>query len=1122
MDQRTGDKGYGQTDVTSNELGFELVPIQPLITVDIKNFTIYIKPTVSKLIGVNVTLKALFISEAYVSPHTMSTKIGEVLEIPIERKTHRKGSSIICSIRVYRIDETGTELTSPHLFIPLISSSFAGVHFGSIKYNGSFPFVFHTHQQLQFTINPGNVDARKFYYMIVCDDSDIVESGVVAESGVLKFSITEMLKSSSVNRSSFIRNELLINYYLESACERAGCNYLSFFSEPPPYLSTTSTYSDYCTQHLVLAYNEICKHIQLGMVMDLSTKTRVSSTTYGLADFKSTKPPQSTNINRYPAGVIRPTTEEEIRDFFPELFLFDDYKLNEVGDSMEISLPHSGDWIISSVFWKSGEDVCAADDVTFTVKKDLTLFVNLPTYVYVNETVKVVAEIFDNNPDPEQNLYRIAVRDLQRDVCTDLSDFFYTFNDDRSGYVASYGEKIIKKTFTLRFLKETDNIRIEFILLKFKFKGSLKKEFVGDIVRHNITVRQSAEAEQYLKRLIINKNFQLPFSEKLQCENCADNFIEIKTQAATGKESKLKLDVQLNSDDDIYSLEIEVSRFLKPSTQFAKTSMADVIPESSSNELNNVVFASDAIKKFATLLYEYKALKYDQNLNQQQQLEQAEELAKQLQYAFLQLLSFSNCPKQHKCGFGEYGNPDLTDNYSPILTGISTLLLCQSEAPSDIICPLLQYLMTLIDEKKQLLNDPILHILEFKSIDQNYFIEAVINQVTKDCYPYVCKCGIKGIKSMLDKLQTDLFEAPKKQLGSETIAALAYMGSATMKVVLHSKLYMEEQGYHNSYWVSSRRNATRNVVNQSNAIDSNDQKPEFDIQTDDLLLNTLALLGIDPIERFDSLVDWIQEQLDHTYQPLSALDVYFAKKLLYDYKVKNNEQLNNTDDVEESNAETILINCDGCATIEHRIESPHTVYPLPNVPRKFTITTSSLKKVRIGIKLTSTTRYRQRRSTIANGFLKLTSESVIDDANNPHTKICIQFSTFQGFAIQYVYSDLVNTSKFETYQKQLLLVDILNTVFILVQLIKLGKQAIFMAFKTKLEAEPSILDEIFINPPKYDSKLSNGVDELDLLCWNNQCSCAMATEYVQCTQCSMLTATVLNRELCLPRRFGSF
>lgn len=42
MDQRTGDKGYGQTDVTSNELGFELVPIQPLITVDIKNFTIYV------------------------------------------------------------------------------------------------------------------------------------------------------------------------------------------------------------------------------------------------------------------------------------------------------------------------------------------------------------------------------------------------------------------------------------------------------------------------------------------------------------------------------------------------------------------------------------------------------------------------------------------------------------------------------------------------------------------------------------------------------------------------------------------------------------------------------------------------------------------------------------------------------------------------------------------------------------------------------------------------------------------------------------------------------------------------------------------------------------------------
>lgn len=984
------------------------------------------------------------------------------------------------------------------------------------------------------------------------------------------------LKEDQARLLNFLDAKQLIEEFSDS-CREAGSLLLKHIKRCPELEEASSIVSELCLQEMIDSCDRITKPTS-STVCDRNSGRPCHEADFvfaGILPITKMKAPAALDMSpkqrEQSRDVMRKAREKQnektkhqrIREFFPEVWLFGDYKLGYDGKK-EITLlaPDSvTQWSISSSFWAPGDlAVCSPNSVTVTSNKKFFISAQLPKHVYVNETITALISVSAENIEQEQK-YSICLSGLERRVCGDIGA------DGERGELAysriqlSPSRKTVAKTFSLKFLSIGES-EATFTLKEENSRPGIyhcDEGVIYDKIKVKVTIAKRAETEEHFKRIILNP--EKPVNTPSVPENSKEHIlyegargqpqrdtIDYVEERSSTNPHQLHTHVHINIPDTeaVYSLTVELSKFL-PTDPVAETTRnsVDGSPVREKRGAYMRRFLSDPLSSFAAALYDFKSLRlHSNNLD----FEKMEQLETKIGSLMSEILTFSDCRGEGSCGFSEYKKPESKEERSILLSSIATSLFCEATADERIVCPAMGYIIETLNSSSLNLDDPILSQLGFStSEDRIWFMRALIARVGSDCGVYHCS---RSDRLWLKLWESFLYLRQQQPLDIRTTAALAYMAEGfTRDLQRHSmnKCIREKRL---PYWTLGRvvdGHFTEELHSKySNLLGFQAEKGG------EILVNSLGVLAFVTSHafndiQFDSLADWIHEQLNTDGTVPSFLDSYFANRALYEYRRRKVG-------ANDGGAQLVTISCNGCHSIVHNVSDVATLFYMPVQTRVITLTTEGRSKVRAGIRLLATKRQRQRRELGQEPFYPVTI-TIVQRSLNTGTlqhEVCLSFETPMIESLEITHGLFTGFSSdhnlFRLYDNTTLLgVKLANKVgistyaahFVLIGLKPNVKQCYELgSTEPTFRYEPYELAPIAITARhfSYDvvgqlvvfhidrqlrKKRSIAGSTVDTVCWDGQCACAEATCTVRCLHCRSITKARLNTELCLKNTFGA-
>ncbi|VDM43140.1 unnamed protein product [Toxocara canis] len=388
-----------------------------------------------------------------------------------------------------------------------------------------------------------------------------------------------------------------------------------------------------------------------------------------------------------------------------------------------------------------------------------------------------------------------------------------------------------------------------------------------------------------------------------------------------------------------------------------------------------------------------------------------------------------------------------------------------------------------------------------------------------------------------------------------TIAALAFMAPKTTADIMRIKMYTTIQEGTLPYWTAG--SATDGSLLGKLRSKYNDLLGRRSIKSGDVLVNSLGVLafvtrGIQPAYRiveFDSLVDWIDEQLGSQRGASTALETYFANRALYEYHSRKRSPVANEPQI-------VTVQCSTCKTSTYNVSDTAILFYLPTSVRNLTLITEGHSKIRVGLRLLAAKRQRLRRELDLDDYYPVTITVVQHKASAGalRQEVCLRMETamidsleithglFTGFTttpshfrILPVYNFRNSTSKgvrlaspvvVSSYAAHFVLTNLKAKVDLCYELGSIEPRNRYQPDRlapvaiTARHASFDVIGQALITHVDR-SKRSNIDESVETVCWQGTCSCAEATCTVRCAQCKGIDKPRLKAELCAINSFGA-
>ncbi|VDK76200.1 unnamed protein product [Litomosoides sigmodontis] len=965
-----------------------------------------------------------------------------------------------------------------------------------------------------------------------------------------------------------------LNNEIGGICEEAGVLMLQHLKRCPNFIESLSAISNLCLRSFILACERLTGQTTTSKVCDRKTghgcgidrdrvTVKLASAQIHLKSLGFLARSRTSTSSTTPT-LFRSEADltSVIRQYFPEVWLFEDYNLGASGKlNLTVRVPDTvTQWSMQSSQWTPGNlAICRSDSSIITTQQKLFMTVDLPRHVYINESVTARVSVFAEQIEEDTTL-SICMTKLDRRVCADVGAHG---ERGQPAYTRIHLTKTITtsvRIFALRFLRLGEAEVIFTLKEEISYPGQYHCDVgkIYDAVKLKVIVAKRAETAEHFKRLVLNprKTFNLSkytanahyLMVRNETENGKKTVIDYNEYRLTQEPQKLFTNVIINLPDaeSVYSITIDLSQFLSEGSVTDPTIQSEISLQPNYRWKRSISgyesFLTDIISSFAPTLYQFKSL---------------DSLHKATYREFEPLddtIGSCSCHGtiSRSCAFSNYRKPKERHDESFFLTALSASLLCEAAVDERIICPLLSYLLNemSVDIDAQLMADYFLDHMDFISVeDRNWFGKAMVNQLASDCVAYQCARN----DHVWINLRMSFFNLPDHaELDIRTVAALAFMAPRSVSSIMRVKLYAAAKaGGMLPYWKSGRiSNSSSLLTKDQFGLDGHLKDGIF--MSDHLLINSLGLLAfasrkVDPmfpLIELDLLADWIYEQLNENGQTPSALDSYFANRAIFEYRKLKTSQHNSNDD-------RVTVICTQCKQIVHNVTNIPTLFYLPVAVRNITLITEGDTKVRTRIRVTTTRRMRLRRGLEQNNLYP-TEITVVQHMISPgiiRQEVCLKIllslieslevthGLFTGFTSQdSLFKILQNTTVHGVRLLNNVTISNYAVHFVLTNL----KPKIPLCYELgitepKSTYEPNELAPVAITVrhPLYDIagqelvtfterfKRSLLEETIDMVCWDGSCSCAETSCTVRCSQCRSITKKHLQQELCAENMFGA-
>ncbi|VDK64205.1 unnamed protein product [Onchocerca ochengi] len=939
-----------------------------------------------------------------------------------------------------------------------------------------------------------------------------------------------------------------LNNGIGETCEEAGVLMLQHLKQCPNFMESSSVISNLCLHSFILA----CEHLTgqtttskvcdrktghgCGMDGDLGTLKLASAHFH----FKSadSRPHNRTSFEDSVSALLRRKTDlsSVIRQYFPEVWLFEDYNLGTSGRlNLTVRVPDTvTQWSLQSSVWTPGDlAICQSSPSIITTQQKFFITIDLPQHVYINESVVARVSVFAEQIERDMML-SICMTNLDRHVCGD---------------VGAYGERG-QPAYTRIHLTTTIPTSVRIFPLKFFRIGEteimfiLKEEIsypgryhcdigeIYDAVKLKVIVAKRAETAENFKRMVLNPRKPMNLLTRSvnmhhlmmanETKNGNKNIIDYNEYRSEWEPQKLFTNISINLPDteSIYSIIIDLSQFLSDGVITESIMQNEIVLQSNYRWKRSLSgyesFLTDIISSFAPALYQLKSL----NSLDKKDFRKSESLNDAI------------------------GSLDLANIESFSLTVLSTSLFCEADVDERIVCPLLTYLLKEITEDMdiRLPMDYFLDLMDLTATeDKHWFVKALVNQLASDCIAYHC---VRNDRVWISLRKSFFNLSDRTVLDIRTVAALAFMAPRSVSSTMRIKLYSIAKDSMFPYWTTGRISSSDSLLTKFRTGFADHMNHRI-VMSGDLFVNSLGLLAfvsrkIDPmlsLIELDLLADWIYEQLNENGQTPSALDVYFANRAIYEYRLY---KINRND----GNHNRVTILCKKCKLIVHNVTVTPTVFNLPTTVRNITLITEGDGKVRARIRVLTTKKMRLRRG-LEQSDLYPTKVTVVQNLVSPgiiQQEVCLKILTslieslevthglFTGFTSR---NSLFRILENTTIHGVRLLDGVTISNHALKPKIPLCYELKITEPRSAYEPDQLAPVAIIVRHPLYDIagqelvayterfKRSLLQETIDMVCWDGSCSCAETSCTVRCSQCRSITKKHLQHEICSENMFAA-
>ncbi|KAK5965505.1 hypothetical protein GCK32_008147, partial [Trichostrongylus colubriformis] len=683
---------------------------------------------------------------------------------------------------------------------------------------------------------------------------------------------------------------------------------------------------------------------------------------------------------------MQPVEEEGgslVRQLFHEVWLFDAVPLGASGTvSKTLKAPDNvGRWAITSSFWSPGQRVlCDANKVEITSRKDVFMEIDLPKHAYINETIAAKVSVTAVKPFKERQ-YSVCFSETSRKVCADLGSFGQLGQPSYSRVALSPSRPTDTKILTLKFLS-TGSTSVTFVLRQessFPGKHHCEVGEIEDTVRLEIVIAERDEAEEIYKRIVLDADKPL-FSDSLE-KSSHDTSMPRDIFSISEHRSPTDVNVMVTnvyvhmpSSEAVHSFSVEISKFLplQPADVPLKRARRDT-------EYRNS-FLSDIIKSLSVDLYQFKRMKMLQQVDRQT----IETLEDRIGSLISDMLRFSDCENQSACGYSEYSSPHKPKERSIALTAIATSLLCEASASARTVCGGITFLIQSLLKNWQEESTDLDGLIDLgHPTDKEWFLKALILQVSRDCAAYQCLRNDEAWYNLVSSFYS-LDEGWKWDI--RCLAALAYMGTNATSEIMRIKLATMSNGKLVPFWTAGHY-----PVLKSKTSSFEDASGARKIKSGDVLVNALGILAfVSPgAERrsmdWDPLAIWLYEQQlqDGTFE--NAIDTYFAARALFEYRFRKIA-------IDKSNDLSVTISCPTCDTYKVNITESAAEIHLPTNIRNLTMETKGHGKANVGLRILARKRQRSRRGLTPDDYYPVRI-TVLQEGVTPgtlHQTVCLK------------------------------------------------------------------------------------------------------------------------------------
>ncbi|KAI1730516.1 alpha-2-macroglobulin family domain-containing protein [Ditylenchus destructor] len=666
-----------------------------------------------------------------------------------------------------------------------------------------------------------------------------------------EFTKPDERSSDLVWLSNFLRLSDFIQA-LKTSCHAAG----KYAPQCPKNNFSSSRVSDICLRELKSGCNPSLK--STGSLMDRMQKqdaVQVSTMFNMLQPARHQRPPPNAKSTKNVVeedlmNDVEEQSEQDssnliIRDYFPEVWLFEDYKLGDSGIlTIPLKSPHTvTEWKFHAAFWTKGRGGMCQSVVTL---KKVFMDVDLPQFTYSNETVQVRVTVSADNIDSQTNM-AVCFRGLSPVVCGDLGRDGTLGETDYTRILLNADQKIVVKSFYVRFLKEglhniSFELREENAIPGGEWHCRDEDALIYDRILKQVQVNKRVDIEEHYRQFILYRTRKIDYP--MQIARSMQPIVDVITQP----DGSVLTTIELNSQEKVYNIDLEFAKYLptisaylgndpdrsalsSPMSKYARYKRRRRFQKSvSDNDVSSSYSLSNVIKELASVTYDLKVLKTASRVIPANEIEAREN---EMGNLLSELLTFSDCHTQgKKCGFGEFTQPANPDQRNILLTSIATSLLCEQSAAEEYVCGPLLFLAEVANKLglRETIDLGYSTQLYFDNEDDRIlFLQALLVNMVNDCGIYSC---VNATGAWI-QLHSDFYKVDEsKNYDMRTEAAMAFVSTPIVRALLRRKLATKARVDKLPFWNIAADKYSLNSLDRSLTKSAN------------VLVNSLALLGL--------------------------------------------------------------------------------------------------------------------------------------------------------------------------------------------------------------------------------------------------------------------------------------